>query len=308
MPDMATVLEISNLSKRYGKVQALQSLNLKVEAGSTWGILGPNGSGKTTTLGIVLGVLKATTGDYSWFEAAPTALARRRVGTLLETPNFYTYLSAQRNLEIVAAIKGRGQERIKEVLDLVLLSQRSKDAISTYSLGMRQRLALASALLSDPEVLVLDEPTNGLDPQGIADVRAVIQRTAQTGKTIIMASHILDEVEKVCTHVAVLKQGKRLAAGSLSEVLTSGPLLQISGGELSTLKQMAEQCPGVKQVRENGDKLELNLENEKTPSEINRWFMEQGVALSHLAIYKPNLESGFLALIREEKQDAPADH
>lgn len=308
MPDMATVLEISHLSKRYGKVQALQNLDLTVEAGSTWGILGPNGSGKTTTLGIVLGVLKATTGDYRWFDAPPSAAARRRVGTLLETPNFYTYLSARRNLEIVAAIKGRGQERINEVLELVLLSQRAKDAISTYSLGMRQRLALASALLSDPEVLVLDEPTNGLDPQGIADVRAVIQRTAQTGKTIIMASHILDEVEKVCTHVAVLKQGKRLAAGSLSEVLTRGPLLQIAGGELTSLKQMAHHCPGVVQVREQGDKLELQLENAQTPAEVNRWFMQQNVALSHLAVYKPSLESGFLALIREEQSDAPADH
>jgi ABC-2 type transport system ATP-binding protein len=310
MPGMATVLEINNLSKRYGKVQALQNLNLKVEAGSTWGILGPNGSGKTTTLGIVLGVLKASSGDFSWFEAPPTAKARRRVGTLLETPNFYTYLSAQRNLEIVAAIKGRGQERISEVLDLVMLSQRAKDAISTYSLGMRQRLALASALLSDPEVLVLDEPTNGLDPQGIADVRAIIQRTAQTGKTIIMASHILDEVEKVCTHVAVLKQGKRLAAGSLGEVLAGGPLLEIAGGDLSSLLALAQTCPGVKNARAQTDKdrLEMVLDAEVHPAEVNRWFMEQGVALSHLAVYKPNLESGFLALIREESADAPADH
>lgn len=302
------VLEISGLSKRYGRVQALQVLDLTVTTGTTWGILGPNGSGKTTTLGIVLGVLKATTGVYRWFGQEPSAQARRRVGTLLETPNFYTYLSARRNLELVAAIKGRGQERIAEVLDLVLLSQRAKAPISTYSLGMRQRLALASALLSDPEVLILDEPTNGLDPQGIADVRAVIQRTAQTGKTIIMASHILDEVQKVCSHVAVLKQGRRLAAGPLEEVLATGPLLEIASDDLAALQRLAHQCPGVTQVMTRPDRLELVLSQDCEPAAVNRWFMQQGLVLSHLALQKPSLESGFLALVREEHDHAPAEH
>ncbi|PIQ25614.1 ABC transporter ATP-binding protein [bacterium (Candidatus Blackallbacteria) CG17_big_fil_post_rev_8_21_14_2_50_48_46] len=305
---MSSILEIFSLSKRYGRLQALQDLNLQIESGTTWGILGPNGSGKTTTLGIVLGVLKPTTGEYLWFGTKPTAQARRRVGTLLETPNFYTYLSAQRNLEIVAAIKGHGQERIAEVLDLVELAKRAKDPISGYSLGMRQRLAVASALLSDPEVLILDEPTNGLDPQGIADVREVIKKTAQTGKTIIMASHILDEVEKVCSHVAVLKQGRRLAAGPLESVLSTAPRLKIASDDLAALQTLASQCPGVQELTQQAGRLELILESGQEPAQINRWFMEQGVALSHLSLEKPSLESGFLNLIREEDAHAPAQH
>jgi ABC-2 type transport system ATP-binding protein len=297
---MSVILETRQLSRRYGRIQALQPLDLCIERGSVWGLLGPNGSGKTTTLAIVLGILKPSGGEYRWFGEAPQAAARRRIGTLLETPNFYTYLSAWRNLEIVAEIKGRGQPRIAEVLDLVSLSARARDPISTYSLGMRQRLALASALLSDPEVLILDEPTNGLDPQGIADVRAVIRRTAATGKTIIMASHILDEVEKICSHVAVLKQGKRLAAGPLAEVLTTAPLLEIAAPDLSALAELAARCPGVQQVIALPERLELiPTAQGLDPATVNRWMLDQGVALTHLRVQKPSLESEFMALIRD---------
>jgi ABC-type multidrug transport system ATPase subunit len=214
---MSAILSLHGLSKRYGKVQALHNLSLEVQPGHIYGLLGPNGSGKTTTLGILLGITRPNQGHFTWFGAPPSAASRQRIGTLLETPNFYPYLSAVRNLEIVATLKQRGYDRIDEVLRQTGLYDRRTSAISTYSLGMRQRLALAAALVADPDVLVLDEPTNGLDPQGIADVRQLIRETGQRGKTIILASHILDEVEKICTHVAVLKQGVLLAEGSIHE-------------------------------------------------------------------------------------------
>ncbi|MBC7474435.1 MAG: ATP-binding cassette domain-containing protein, partial [Candidatus Sericytochromatia bacterium] len=200
---MVNILEINNLSKNYGKLKAVNSLSLTVQKGNIYGLLGPNGSGKTTTLGIVLGVINSSSGDFRWFNSDEKTKSRKKIGAILETPNFYTYLSAYKNLQIVADIKGVDYQRIDTVLKTVNLFERKKDNFAGYSLGMKQRLALASALLSDPDVLVLDEPTNGLDPQGIADIREIIQKTAREGKTIIIASHILDEIEKVCTHVAV---------------------------------------------------------------------------------------------------------
>ena len=202
---MSKVLSVSALSKRYGSIRALDSFSLEVNQGEVYGILGPNGSGKTTTLGILLDVLKADSGTYSWFDGMPTVKARRQIGSILETPNFYPYLSARQNLAIACTIKEVGTSDIDRVLKEVNLYERRHDKFETYSLGMKQRLALASAMLGDPDVLILDEPTNGLDPLGIAEVRGLILQQAQKGATIIMASHILDEVEKTCSHVAVFK-------------------------------------------------------------------------------------------------------
>ena len=202
-----SVLQIDNISKSYGVVRALNNVSFSVPKGTVFGILGPNGSGKTTLLGIVMDVLKASGGSYSWDGKPSTEEIRKQLGTLLETPNFYHYMSAEDNLKIAARIKGRGEDDIEKVLHLVNLYQRKSSKFSTYSLGMKQRLAIASTLLGDPDILVFDEPTNGLDPAGIAEIRELIKDLNRKGKTIIMASHILDEVEKVCTHVAIIQKG-----------------------------------------------------------------------------------------------------
>ena len=207
---METILEISHLYKNYGKIKAVQDLNLQVESGTVFGLLGPNGSGKTTTLGIVLDVVHKTKGEFRWFGMPPTNNSRKKIGAILEAPAFYPYLSAVENLKIVAQIKNTPFDRIELVLEKVGLLDRRNDRFQTYSLGMKQRLAIGSALLSDPLVLLLDEPTNGLDPQGIADVRELILKISAEGKTIILASHLLDEVQKVCSHFAVLNKGQML--------------------------------------------------------------------------------------------------
>ena len=296
-----SILEITSLSKRFGKIQAVQNLDLKVMPGNIYGILGPNGSGKTTTLGMILGVIRPDQGNYSWFGEPVTKqhLQRRRVGVLLETPNFYPYLSAEKNLEIVASIKGCGTQRVEKVLQQVGLHERRKSAISTYSLGMRQRMALAAALLSDPEVLVLDEPTNGLDPQGIADVRKLIQDIGQEGKTIIMASHILDEVEKICTQVAVMKKGKLLAAGNINDVLRAENNILVVSEDMQQLRQALQNYPGIAELRPKGVYLELIPNGEIDPAALNRYIFEQGIALSHLQVQRKSLEETFLELVAE---------
>ncbi|HYE54115.1 MAG TPA: ABC transporter ATP-binding protein, partial [Chitinophagaceae bacterium] len=231
-----SVLSIQNLTKFYGRIHALNNVSLEVPQGSVFGILGPNGSGKTTMLGIVMDVLKATSGSYTWFNEPPSEKHRRNIGTLLETPNFYHYLSAERNLRIAAEIKGHGLEDIPDVLKRVNLWERRKSKFSTYSLGMKQRLAVASCLLGKPKVLVFDEPTNGLDPVGIAETRDLIKKLSNEGHTIILASHLLDEVEKVCSHVAILLRGNVLASGHVDEVLVNEDIVEVSAADLSKLE------------------------------------------------------------------------
>jgi ABC-2 type transport system ATP-binding protein len=198
------VLAINNLSKSYGKVKALDNLNLKIEAGNVYGLLGPNGSGKTTTLGIILGILSSDTGSFKWFDGKYGDNPRKKIGSILETPNFYPYLTASENLEIVRRIKKADKSNFDHLLKKVDLYERRRSKFQTYSLGMKQRLAIASTLIGNPEVLIFDEPTNGLDPQGIAEVRSILKNIASEGKTVILASHILDEVEKICSHVAII--------------------------------------------------------------------------------------------------------
>ncbi|MBF2052899.1 MAG: ATP-binding cassette domain-containing protein [Candidatus Sericytochromatia bacterium] len=300
-----TVLEITQLSKRYGKLQALQELSLQVRQGNIYGLLGPNGSGKTTTLGIILGVIRASGGSYRWFDGQqPEHLARRRVGVLLETPNFYPYLSAVKNLEVVAAIKGLGRERIQTVLEQVNLWERRDTPFRTYSLGMRQRLAVAAALLSDPDILVLDEPTNGLDPQGIADMRQIIQAIGASGKTILLASHILDEVEKICTQVAVIKRGKLLAAGDIEDVLRAENRLLIGASDLAAVQRCLEQHPQVQRIQPQGALLEVIVDENLASEALNRFVFEQGLSLSHLQQQRKGLEATFLELTADDEHTA----
>lgn len=297
MPMSDNVLSIQHLSKSYGSLLALAAVSFEVPKGSIYGILGPNGSGKTTLLGILTDVLRPDSGQFMLLDQADPALARRKIGTLLETPNFYPYLSAYKNLEISAAIKGVSQMEIDRVLDRVGLLARKHSKFSTFSLGMKQRLSIGAALLGDPEMLILDEPTNGLDPNGIAEIRDLIKGLSREGRTVLMASHLLDEVEKVCTHVAIIKNGKLLASGSVGEVLASEDVIALRAADLD---QLAQILPGVKGYvsLERKDGLILLHADLGIGSleDINRYCFENGVTLEHLTLQRTSLEAKFLEI------------
>ena len=291
------ILTVENISKNYGKIRALNEVSFSVPKGCVFGILGPNGSGKTTLLGIIMNVLKATSGSYKLFDENTTDAHRKKIGTLLETPNFYHYLSAVRNLKISAAIKGHGEEDIENVLHTVDLYKRKDSPFSTYSLGMKQRLAIGAALLGNPDVLVFDEPTNGLDPVGIAEIRMLIKELSAKGKTIIMASHLLDEVEKVCTHVAILKQGNLLASGTVKEVFQENDIVQLAAADKEKLHKLLVGLNNYTRLDEVGGILELSYESGTANlEEINKYCFSNGVVLSHLQLKKSNFESKFLEL------------
>jgi len=293
-----TILSVQKLSKRYGAIQALREVAFDVPQGSVFGILGPNGSGKTTLLGIVMDVLRPTSGSFQLFGELPTAAHRRRIGALLETPNFYHYLSAEQNLKVAAAIKGKGEADIPSVLARVNLLERKDSAFSTFSLGMKQRLAIASSLLGSPELLVLDEPTNGLDPVGIAEIRELIKSLAREGKTIIMASHLLDEVERVCTHMALLKKGQLLISGKVSDILAPGDIVEVRAvAGTPDITAALEAFPGVQKVRTEEGLLELVFTQRETRlGELNEYCFSKGIILEHLALKRKSLEARFIEL------------
>ena len=304
---MTNVLEIHNLSKKYpGGVQALDSLTLAVETGSIYGLLGPNGSGKTTTLGIVLDVLQASHGSFNWFGKPLTKATKRRIGSILETPNFYPYLSAVQNLKITANIKNANPKEIEPVLQTVGLFPRRHSSFKEFSLGMKQRLALAAALLGNPDVLVLDEPTNGLDPEGIAEVRDLIMQVAAQGKTIIMASHLLDEVQKVCTHMAVLQAGQLKTAGRVDALLARHDQVIIRTDNMAGALALLPQIPQVKQFRPEQNHVVLTLADGFSSADLNQAFFQAGIILSELTVRKKTLESQFLDIIKENKTTTPA--
>jgi ABC-type multidrug transport system ATPase subunit len=300
---MDPVLSIQNISKSYGPVRALNDVSFTVPKGSVFGILGPNGSGKTTLLGIIMDVLHASSGTFLWNgQPGSNKMLRKQIGTLLETPNFYSYLSGERNLKIAAAIKQRGKADIPKVLEAVNLLQRKKSKFSTYSLGMKQRLAIASTLLGDPGILVFDEPTNGLDPAGIAEIRELIKQLNGQGKTIIMASHILDEVEKVCTHVAILQKGVLKTVGSVTDVLSgtsgaeSGILIEVAADNLAALANILAQMPGITGSSIVDNLLLLKCNDGVSTTRINAYCFEKGITLSQLNLKRKNLEARFLEI------------
>jgi ABC-2 type transport system ATP-binding protein len=297
---MTPVLSINNLTKFYGPIRALNNVSFDVPEGSVFGILGPNGSGKTTMLGIVMDILRPTSGTFRFWGQEPTADTRKNIGTLLETPNFYHYLSGERNLRIAAEIKKKGHNEIDAVLEKVNLHQRKKSKFSTYSLGMKQRLAIASCLIGNPNVLVFDEPTNGLDPVGIAEIRELIKRLAGEGKTIIMASHLLDEVEKVCTHVAILKKGVLVAAGHVDEVLVNEDIVEVSARDMAQLEQVVKTLNGYTHIKNTGACLQLFYPNGTSkPEQINEFCFSKGIVLSQLQMKKKSLETKFFELTNE---------
>lgn len=292
------VLKLNGIEKSYGKVKALKGVSFDVPEGSVFGILGPNGSGKTTLLSIILDVLSADRGNFAWFGNPGSAEMRKQIGSLLETPNFYHYLSAVNNLKVTQSISERGTEAdIHDVLQRVNLHERKYSRFSTYSLGMKQRLAIAATLLGSPRVLVLDEPTNGLDPVGIAEIRLLIQQLRQDGHTIIIASHLLDEVEKICTHVAILKKGELMACGAVDDVLTDEDVVEVSAADLSQLHSVAKMLPGLTQWKEDGNILHLHFaKGNADPGSINNFFFSKGIILQHLNIRKKRLEAKFFEL------------
>lgn len=295
---MAYVLEIDGLVKHYGRIQALKGVSLKIPVGTVYGILGPNGSGKTTMLGLVMNILKPTSGFIRMFGETPTADQRKKIGTLLETPNFYHYLSAVQNLRIAAAIKGVDNPDIEGVLEKVNLLQRKDSAFQTFSLGMKQRLAIASCLLGDPEVMVFDEPTNGLDPVGIAEIRDLIKKLAHEGKTIIMASHMLDEVEKVCTHVAILKKGELIASGHVDEILAHDDVVQVGAKDTAMLLSVLQRMPnntGTFADEKNMCTIHF-APGTADLAQLNQFCFDNGVLLNHLQMKKKSLESKFIEL------------
>jgi ABC-2 type transport system ATP-binding protein len=293
-----TVLNIRNLTKNFGKIKAVQDLSLDVKAGQVFGMLGPNGSGKTTTLGMLMGVVNPTAGEFRWFGELPTHHIRKKIGAVLEHPIFYPYLSGQKNLELNAMIKQCPAENIPHVLELVELTDRKDDKYKTYSLGMKQRLAIASALLNDPTVLILDEPTNGLDPMGIAEIRDIIRKIAANGKTIILASHLLDEVQKVCTHFAVLKKGNMVYTGPVDTVGDGEELVEVAA-DAENLAALLNEFTGVKSVKTENGLCIVSMKEGSHGKELNKFLFEKGVTVSHLVTRKKSLEKQFLEILAE---------
>jgi len=292
------ILDIQSISKSFGNVHALQNVSLQIKRGSVFGILGPNGSGKTTLLSIVLGVNHQNEGAFSWFGGETAEEGRKKTGALLETPNFYHYLSGFENLRIAARIKEKKNTDLDAILNTVGLYDRKDSIFSGYSLGMKQRLAIGSALIGNPEVLVLDEPTNGLDPAGIAEVRELIMSLYNQGKTIILASHLLDEVEKVCTEVAILKNGKVLEQGSVGNALTTGSSLQIAAKDIEQLKSVLSGYPGIKSIQVEKNLLNINHDGSIKAADLNKYLSQQCIYLSQLTEKKKNLESIFIELTK----------
>ncbi|MBL7815392.1 MAG: ATP-binding cassette domain-containing protein [Saprospiraceae bacterium] len=292
------VLQINNLTKHYGRITAVNQLNLDVEQGQIMGVLGPNGSGKTTTLGIVLGITKADSGDFQWFEGqyGIGSSVLTHVGSLLETPNFYPYMTAEENLAVVAHIKRAKNVDFNHLLQIVNLAHRKDTPFRGYSLGMKQRLAIAATMVGDPDVLIFDEPTNGLDPTGIAEVRETIKSIAAQGKTIFMASHILDEVEKVCSHVAIIKNGNLLATGEVGSILGKDLTIEIGSKDNDILRGMLSELNYIVKIENRPFGLSVNIKQGFGAFDLSQLAFEKGIVLTHLVEKKRSLEQEFLEI------------
>lgn len=296
---MDTVLSIKNLSKHYGRINAVDNLSLEVKRGSVYGILGPNGSGKTTTLGVILSVINQTSGDFEWFGKPGTQNTRKKIGAILEHPIFYPYLTAVQNLKIVCDIKEVPYSRIEEMLDQVGLVLRKDHKFRTFSLGMKQRLSIASALLCDPDVMILDEPTNGLDPQGIAEIRDLIINIANSGKTIIIASHLLDEVQRVCTHFCVLQQGKLIHDGLVEDVGKGATIVEVKA-DVEHLEEVLEASKMTSGIKRELDKYTLTMVEGFGAVDVNEYLFKQGITAKHLILKVKTLEKQFLEILAEQ--------
>ena len=296
---LKTILTVNNLTKKFGYLTAVKDLSFTIEKGNVYGILGPNGSGKSTTLGIILNVVNKTSGEFSWFDGTTsTHDALKKVGAIIERPNFYPYMSAVKNLRLVCKIKEVPEAKIQEKLELVGLWERKDSKFKTYSLGMKQRLAIASALLNDPEILILDEPTNGLDPAGIHQIREIIKKIATQGTTILLASHLLDEVEKVCSHVVILRKGEKLYSGPVDEMLASHGFFELKSKNNDSLRALLEKHASFGKIEGYNGTLTAYLKEEMDAETLNKLLFDEGIVLSHLVKRKESLEEQFLQLTK----------
>ena len=297
---METILKITNLNKIFNrKLHAVKNVSFEIKKGNVYGILGPNGSGKSTTLGIVLNVVNKSSGEFEWFEGKlDTHHALKKVGAIIERPNFYPYMTAKENLELVCKIKETPFSKVEEKLELVGLLERKNDKFRTFSLGMKQRLAIASALLNDPEILILDEPTNGLDPQGIRQIRDIIKIIASQGTTILLASHLLDEVEKICSHVVVLQKGVMLYQGSVHNMIENNSFFELKSNNNQKLKLVLQNHPSVERIVDEEEKVIIFLKQDIAAQELNSYLFENKIVLEHLVKRKNSLEEQFLELTK----------
>lgn len=295
---METILSLDKLDKKFGRIHAVNNLSFDIQKGNVYGILGPNGSGKSTTLGIILNVVNRSSGSFSWFDGQlSTHQALKKVGAIIERPNFYPYMTARQNLQLVCRIKEITFDKIDDKLKEVNLYERRNSKFKTFSLGMKQRLAIASALLNDPEILILDEPTNGLDPQGIHEIRSIIKNIAANGTTILLASHLLDEVEKVCSHVVVIRNGIKLYSGRVDEMTSSYGVIELSTKSSNTaLFDALKDYDGIESTSEEDGKIFLKLNKDVSSDELNQFLMKHNIVLSHLIKRLPTLEQQFLTL------------
>ncbi len=294
---MESILTINNLTKKFGYLTAVKDLSFTINKGNVYGILGPNGSGKSTTLGIVLNVVNKTAGEFHWFDGdISTHDALKKVGAIIERPNFYPYMTAYQNLKLVCRIKGVDESKVNEKLEVVGLLDRKDHKFKTYSLGMKQRLAIASALLNDPEILILDEPTNGLDPQGIHQIRQIIKEIANNGTTILLASHLLDEVEKVCSHVVVLRKGEKLYSGRVDEMISSHGFFELKTQKHDDLISLLEKNDSFGNIKVEGELITAFLNEPMDAETFNKLMFDNGIVLSHLVKRKESLEEQFLQL------------
>ncbi|SDS17164.1 ABC transporter ATP-binding protein [Christiangramia echinicola] len=301
---METILSLNNLTKKFGRITAVDDLSFSIEKGNVYGILGPNGSGKSTTLGMVLNVVNKTSGNFQWFDGKmSTHEALKKVGAIIEHPNFYPYMTADQNLALVCKIKGTNKSKILEKLEIVGLLDRKDSKFKTFSLGMKQRLAIASALLNDPEILILDEPTNGLDPQGIHQIREIIRKIASGGTTILLASHLLDEVEKVCSHVVIIRKGEKLYSGPVDQIINSFGFFELKATDMTRLEELLQTHPKIGKITTNEGFITAILEDPMEADEINSFLFEKGLSLSYLNKRKESLEEQFLQLTNQTAQN-----
>ena len=294
------ILNLDRLTKNYGKLTAVNDLSFTIEKGNIYGILGPNGSGKSTTLGMVLNVVNPSSGNFRWFESdMPTHDALKKIGAIIENPNFYPNMSAYENLKLVCKIKELDEAAIEDKLETVGLLDRKNDLFKQFSLGMKQRLAIGSALLNDPEILILDEPTNGLDPAGIHQIREIITKIANQGTTILLASHLLDEVEKICSHVVILREGKNLYTGRVDEMNATHGFIEVGGDNPVQVKEFLQSCEEVSEVREMPKgMLKAMLNQPMDAATLNQKAAKQNIFFNHLIKRKESLEDSFLEITK----------
>jgi ABC-2 type transport system ATP-binding protein len=293
------LIETKNLTKRYGaSIVAVDGVNLTIRRGEVYGFLGPNGAGKTTTLQMLLGLIRATSGSASVLghpPGHPESLAR--VGSLIESPAFYPYLSGRDNLRVVARYAGVPKKRIEEVLGIVDLTSRARDKFSTYSLGMKQRLGVAAALLKDPELLILDEPTNGLDPAGMSDMRELIKNLGRGERTVLLSSHLLGEVEQICDRVGVISGGAVISEGTVGELRGRGSVL-VKANPLDRAREHAEKLLGPERVEESDGMLRLDADAAAVAG-INRELVNASIEVSEIRLAERTLEEVFLEMTKQ---------